>query len=161
MMADDVSEDQFDAVIEEAKAEGNLSRANVVRKVESMKAGVDTSAAAAAHRRAQIKHLAERRLSSRQIAEKIGIRDDRVRVIAKEMGVEIPADAVMARTRRIDSNRIVRETATALDGLVMGLGMARIEEIDDPEAGDWLASINNSLRALNRFCKSMKEADQP
>lgn len=32
-MTDGVSDEQFDAAIEEAKAEGNLSRANVVRKV--------------------------------------------------------------------------------------------------------------------------------
>jgi len=33
-MTDDVPREQFDAAIEEAKAEGNLSRANVVRKVK-------------------------------------------------------------------------------------------------------------------------------
>ena len=33
-MTDDVSDEQFDAVLTEAKAEGNLSRANVVRKVK-------------------------------------------------------------------------------------------------------------------------------
>ena len=32
-VADDVTNEQFDAAIDEAKAEGNLSRANVVRKV--------------------------------------------------------------------------------------------------------------------------------
>lgn len=33
-LADDVTDEQFDAAITEAKAEGNLSRANVVRKVK-------------------------------------------------------------------------------------------------------------------------------
>jgi hypothetical protein len=34
-LADGVTDDQFDAAIEKAKAEGNLSRANVVRKVRN------------------------------------------------------------------------------------------------------------------------------
>lgn len=33
-LTDNVSDDQFDAAVEEAKAEGNLSRANVIRKVK-------------------------------------------------------------------------------------------------------------------------------
>lgn len=38
-LTDNVTDEQFDAAIDEAKAEGNLSRANVVRKVKGEKPG--------------------------------------------------------------------------------------------------------------------------
>jgi hypothetical protein len=50
-MADGVSDDQFDGAIEEAKAEGNLSRANVVRMLLSPPAACERSGACASSHR--------------------------------------------------------------------------------------------------------------
>ena len=36
-LTDDVTDEQFDTALSEAKAEGNLSRANVVRKIKGVK----------------------------------------------------------------------------------------------------------------------------
>ena len=97
-------------------------------------------------------------MSSRQIGERLGIGDDRVRQVAREHGIGIRADAVLGRARRPDSNRIVRETAHALEGLVMGVELADPAGLDPAEAAEWAASMTRSIRLLSKFVRQMKEA---
>ena len=169
-MSDGVSDTDFEDALGEAKAEGNLSRANLVRKIRQ-RAGsptaqggehapdpADRSAEAAARRRDLIGEFAGSGMSSRQIGERLGIGDDRVRQMAREQGIEIRADAVLGRTRRLDSNRIVRETVHALEGLAMGVELADPAGVDPAEANEWAASMARSIRLLGKFLRQMKEA---
>jgi transposase len=170
-MTDGVSDEDFEEALAEAKTEQDLSRANVVRKIrrrrssspgpgEQIPAPADRSSAAAQARRKLIGELAGHGMSSRQIADQLGIGDHRVRAVAREHGIAIPADAVLGRTRRLDSSRIVRQTAHALEGLVMGVELADPAELDPAEAAAWVASITCSTRALSRFARQIKEAFQ-
>lgn len=102
-------DDDFEAAIDEAKAEKNLSRRNVVRKVK--KAPPTTN--------------------------------DR--------------HALLHRTRRPNANRIVGETAIALEGLVMGLDLLEVDQLDRDQIATWATSLSNSLRSLNRLTKQLKE----
>jgi hypothetical protein len=99
-------------------------------------------------------------MSSRQIADQLGIGDHRVRAVAREHGIAIPADAALGRTRRLDSSRIVRQTAHALEGLVMGVELADPAQLNPAEAAAWAASITRSARTLSRFARQIKEASQ-
>ena len=168
-MTDGVPEADFEKAVAEAKAEGNLSRANLVRKIRE-RHGQDTggpgtpvpdpadrSPEAAQARRDLIARLAAGRLTSRQIAAQLQITDQRLREIVREHGIAIPADAVAGRGRRIDSTRIVRETAHALEGLVMGIELADPAELDPASAAEWAASIARSTRSLARFARQIKE----
>jgi hypothetical protein len=170
-MTDGVSDEDFEEALAEAKTEQDLSRANLVRKIgqrhgsppgpgQQVPAPADRSPVAAQARRKLIGDLAGRGMSSRQIADQLGIGDHRVRVVAREHGIAIPADAVIGRTRRLDSSRIVRQTVHALEGLVMGVELANPAELDPAEAAVWAASITRSTRALSRFARQMKEASQ-
>ena len=170
-MTDGVSDEDFEEALTEAKTDQDLSRANVVRKIrqrrgsppgpgEQTPAPADRSSAAAQARRKLIGDLAGRGMSSRQIAGQLGIGDHRVRAVAREHGIPIPADAVIGRTRRLDSSRIVRQTVHALEGLVMGVDLADPTELDPAEAAAWAASITRSTRALSRFAHQIKEAFQ-
>ena len=89
-------------------------------------------------------------MSSRQIGERLGIGDDRVRQVAREHGIDIRADAVLGRTRRPDSGRIVRETVHALEGLAMGVELADPAGLDPAEAAEWAASMTRSIRAAQQ-----------
>ena len=96
-------------------------------------------------------------MSSRQIAARLGIGEQQVREIAREHGITIPADAVLGRTRRHDANRIVRETARALEGLAMSVQLADPAGLDPAQATEWAASLACSLRVLSKFVRQMKE----
>ena len=167
-MTDGVSEADFEDALGEARAEGNLSRANVVRKIRQRRGqssvpggqvpdAADSPAEASAQRRELIGVLAAAGMSSRQIGEQVGIGDDRVRQVAREHGIAIRADAVLGRTRRPDSSRIVRETVHALEGLAMGVELADPVGLDPAEAAEWVASMTRSLRVLSRFLRQIKE----
>jgi hypothetical protein len=166
-MTDNVPDGQFEEAVEEAKAEGNLSRANVVRKIrtrdtrreppEWLPDPGDNHGAAPAQRRKLIRAWAEQGYSSRQMSELLGMRDDGVRKIARETGVTITADAVIAGTRTHDSNRIVGEAVHALEGLAMSVQLVNPDDLDPAQIGDWLTSLTSSIRVLNRLIKTMKE----
>jgi hypothetical protein len=88
------------------------------------------------------------------------MRDDAVRRIAREMGIEIPADQFVVGTRRHDSNRIARETVQALEGLAMGVGLIDPRDLDPAQAGDWAASLTESIKVLSRLTRTMRKAAQ-
>jgi ParB-like nuclease family protein len=117
----------------------------------------DSSPTAVKQRRALIAYHAGRGLSSPQISEIVGITDSHVREIARKYDIAMPADGVMARTRRIDSNRVVRETVYALEGSAMGVQLVNLNALDPAECDGWVSSMTDSLRVLNRFVKQLKE----
>lgn len=151
----DASPEQFDAALDEAKAEGKLSRANVVRKIKAK-----APAATRDSRAVELSSLAEQGYSSRQIADRLGIGFDAVRRIARDYDIDVPADKTMARTKRHDSAQIVENTVTALEGLAMGLSLIDYDDLDPAAAKEWAASLTESLRALNAFNRKIKETAQ-
>jgi hypothetical protein len=167
-LTDGVPEDDFEEALATAKAEGDLSRANVVRKIRQPRGDppapggqvpdpAERSAQAVARRRELIGAFAAGGLSSAQIGHRLGIGEDRVRQLAREHGINIRADAVLGRTRRPDSARIVRETVHALEGLVLGVELADPAGLDPAEAAGWAASMTRSIRALSTFARQLKE----
>jgi hypothetical protein len=172
-MADGATDGKFEAALAAARAEGNLSRANVVRKIgqhnarppesgEPAAAGPAATVAAAGQERADlIAAGAAAGMSSRQIAGQLGISDQRVRELARKQHLEIPADAVLGRSRRPDASRIVRETAHALEGLAMGVQLADPADVDPAQATEWAASLARSIQALGRFVRQLKQVSTP
>lgn len=146
-VTDGVSDGQFEDALEAAKAEGNLSRANVVRKVRGIPNGETT-----AERWRRIADLAAEGYTSRQIAPKVGMTERGLRQAARERGVEIPADVVTGRARHLDPERIVRETVTGLEGLSIGVGLLTAGDFDQlqpRDAREWADSLGHSIRTLN------------
>lgn len=122
----------------------------------------DNGLRAAEQRRHLIRHYGAKGYTSLQIGELTGLRDQTIRKIARDAGIEIQADVALGvRTRKtVDSNRVVRETAATLDGLVTGVGLVDVAALDPAEIDDWVRSLTTSIRALNRLIKQMKERTQ-
>lgn len=153
-VTDNVTDEQFEEAITEAKDEGNLSRANVVRKVVS-------HTPAAEDRRSVISTMAAAGNRSSQIAEHIGVSEERVRELARNFNITLP-DAIIGKRRRIDPDRVVNETVTALEGLVMALDLIweDFDRLDQSKLDDWTSSLSTSIRQLNRLNKQLKERVQ-
>lgn len=62
---------------------------------------------------------------------------------------------LLNNTRRPNTNRIVEETVTALEGLCIGLGLVDYDELDITKAPHWAASLEESMKALRRFQKEL------
>lgn len=150
-ISDGVEADRFEEAIEAAKSERNLSRANVVRKVRRQ-------APQSRDERADvIADLASRGFSSRQMASKVGVRDDRVREIARAYDIDIPADKVIGKARRIDHTAAVESAVTELDNWASSLTFVDFSEVDFTEADEWVASLTKSASELRRFINKIKE----
>jgi len=159
MLSDGVTDETFDKVITAARAMENLSRANVLRLLaDSNKIVEDLTRAPRWQKAERIAQLAEDGISSRQIGEMLGITDETIRSIAREFKVDIPADKIIARTRRHDSNRIVTQTIDTLGSLVLGLDLVDYDDLDPAELSQWVTSMDESFRALNRFRTQLKKA---
>jgi hypothetical protein len=175
-VVDDVSDEDFGAALAEARVEGNLSNANVVRKTRQRVAQPEPPPPSPAPEPApvvrltrlqkaeKIRALAAAGYTSRQMAKPLATLDSTIRDIAREHGVDIPADRVTARLRNIDPVRVVRETVFALEGLRQGLGLLTPEDLDalPPDLiGEWLDSLPESLHALQKLTKELKNRVRP
>jgi ParB-like chromosome segregation protein Spo0J len=125
-------------------------------------AGGDSSPRAVSRRRDLIREMADEGLSSHQISDRIGILAESVRRIARADGIRLPADEAMGRgtRKRIDSNRIVRETVAQFAGLEMSLRLINFDDLDQSEIKDWTVSLTDSIRLLNRLNRRLKEMAQ-
>ena len=163
VMADEASDDEFDEVITEAKDEGNLSRANVVRKIKGEAApsanGTDKTRAGVRARERKLVDMAVDGHSSHQIADALGITRDGVRGIAERLGIEIPADRLVRRTRLIDPNRVIEETVLGIDGHTSALSLlnGRWSDVDLERVDEWVSSLSRSLTSLRGLHKQLKE----
>lgn len=154
-MVDDTTDDQFEDAITEAKAEGNLSRANVVRKVKGEPTPLSRKEKAEKARR-----LAGEGYTSRQIAMELKIGPEGFRALRNDFDIDVPADRIMAGRRHIDTNRIVGNTVTALEGIALSLDLINPDDIDPREAQKWADSLTQSLEALRKLNRQIKESIQ-
>jgi hypothetical protein len=156
-MTDGVTDEQYEDVLTEARDEGNLSRANVVRKVKAAKPQTRDDRADI------IEELAAKGSASAQIARHLGIGEEAVRRIARDYGIDIPADRVLRGTHRIDTLRVVRETVIALEGHAMTVDLVSsdaLAEADPREVEQWTASLDQSIRALRSLRTKIEKAVQ-
>lgn len=154
-LTDDVSDDDFEQAVEEAKAERNLSRANVVRKARG-----EPSQSSTGERVARARQMASEGYTSRQIGQVIGVKN--MGPFCDRHGIEVPADEVVGKQRAIDPARIVAGVAESLSAEVdsidsLGLGDPRDFNLDPAEVEGWVTSLSSSLQFLNRFHKRLKE----
>ena len=168
-LADGITDEEFTAALAACVRDQNVTRAHILRKIEAARAQtpgsdewipepLDRSPEAAARRRDLIRDYAAEGYTSRQMGERLRTTDVSIRKIARDMGVVIHADQVVVGTRRAPrSSRIAEETVTALDGLAAAVNLIDFDAIDPAQAQNWAASLTDSLRALNRFAKKIKE----
>ncbi len=125
---------------------------------ESDRRAVDKQVGQTRDQRADIiREMAAQGYSSRQMPGRVGVAEATVRLIARDFGINIPADKAIGKTRRIDSNRIAREIVQGMEGTRMSLELINYDVLDREEAAHWDAALGVSFEALTRFRKQIKE----
>jgi hypothetical protein len=153
-LTDGVTDEQFDEAIAEAKNEGNLSRANVVRKVACKKIDV---AADAVDKVQTARDMAAAGYTTAQIATELGYTGEGTRRFLDRHGIAVPADAIVGKRRKLDSNRIV---STAVDSVV-GIGdlfdAVDYSELDATQFDYWVRSLSVAIRSLTTLKNNIKK----
>ncbi len=147
-MTDGVTDAEFESALTEAKKERNLSRANVVRKVKGEAAVKD--------RWAPLAKLAAKGHGSSQIAERLGFSRSTVVAKAKALGIEIPADKVLGRSKRTNHNRILTEFVNTLESLTPSVDLIDLTRVDRDVLRECSAVMEESMRALVKFRRLLR-----
>lgn len=152
-MTDDVTDEQFEEVLAEARSEGNLSRSNVVRKIKNL----PTFSEAQAAKWQTVIDLANDRYTSAQIAKRVGMTEDGLRAGARKKGITFPADEVLGRTKRINGLEVLERIVSSIEADESVLGLIEFEDIAPEQAAEWLERLASPLRAINRMKNRLKE----
>lgn len=159
-------EDEVEAVIAESTDDKPASRRSVMDRIKNAKAknpvptGSGKSRAELDAKATKAKQMAAEGYTSRQIAAEIGISVEHMSAYRRRHDFEVPADAVIGRSRRVDSNRVVNESVQSLEGIVLGLALVDFDDLDPAQIDDWATSLTTSLRTLSKFSRRIKEMTQ-
>lgn len=140
-----------------AAIEAGMSQAEVLRRIEAARQKHPDVTKKGQARVAKAREMAAEGYTSRQIADTIGIDPDNIGEFRKRHGIDVPADATVRNTRRIDADRVVREAASTLEGVAMGLDLITPDAIDPSAIPALAESMKKSLQQITRFYRAMKD----
>jgi hypothetical protein len=152
-LTDGISDEEFDEVIAEAKADGNLSRANVNRTVTRKKAQEESKA----ERPVIAKQMAAEGHTTAQIAEYLGMSRDGAKRFLDRHLIVVPADAVVGPRRKLDSNRIVNGTVEQVIGIDQMLDTIDYSALDRTQLDYWVSSLSDAIRSLTTLRNNLKK----
>jgi hypothetical protein len=92
----------------------------------------------------EIRALAAQGMRASQIAESLGIGEQRVRAVAAAFSLALPDDAIGQR-RRVDPHRVLLKTVSGVESLVAGLALIEGFDVNTLSAED-VAYIHESLK---------------
>lgn len=104
-----------------------------------------------------IRRLAKEGHRREQIAEELGISEDRVSWLARKGEITL-ADAVIGHHAKINSYRVVEQSVSTLEGVALGLKTidgARLTCAPDV-ASEWVKSIDASMRVVGKLKKALR-----
>jgi hypothetical protein len=168
-MSGGVSDEDFEDALHLAKAEDNLARASLVRKIRQRRVPArhddgqpvpepgDTSDQAQARRAELVGRWAGQGVTSRRMGWWPGITDQEARRIAVENDIRIPADRaeVERRMHRPDANTIMHETVTTLTGFADTLPLIEPGDLDPALVPGWASSMLAVLPRFEKFARSL------
>lgn len=119
--------------------------------------GTDKSKAAVSQRRKDLRDMAERGFTSRQIAATLAIDEKTVAAIAAKEGVSIHADRVVGKTKRHDSTRIVEQMVMDGENLTADVNLIDFASLDRQSLSRWIDSLIASHKSLHAFIRRLKQ----
>ncbi len=157
--------DTVEDVIATSTDDNPASRRQVTEAIKANKEPVVTTALdktreGVAARVAQAKDMAASGFTSAQIAAALGMGEGGFSKMKSQHGVDVPADRVTGKARRLDCDRILSESVSTLEGVAFGLdllGDPDIAGLDPDQIAGWAESMTRTLRTINKFHKQLRE----
>jgi hypothetical protein len=150
-LTDDVTDDDFEAALLEAKADGNLSRRNVVRKAKG-EPGLHAKKRRQLDRQAEVRRLYQEGRTVDEIARILNAKASTIRGDVSDLGI-----ARGQANRGIDSNRVVTETVDMLAGFGTGIDLVNYEALERDRLDSWVASLTNSISVISKFRNRLRK----
>jgi hypothetical protein len=120
----------------------------------------DRSRAAVAKRRKDIRDMAERGYTTRQIASALGISEQGCSEIAKKEGITIHADRTVGRSARHKATRIVERMVMDAENLTADVKLIEFGDLDASQLSTWIDSLKKSRQALDAFIRQLQKEQQ-
>ena len=158
-LVDEVTDSEFEAAISGARAEGNLSRANVVRKIKEVTQDVLTPV----EKLVKLRELASTGMTSGAIAKELGVTEGYVRDRARENRIKVIGDETTRGTRRLNADRVIESTVLDASNVVSPSLIEAINfaDLNRELLGEWISSLSESIKALRSLKSSLeKELDR-
>lgn len=152
-MTDGADDAEFDIALAAAKEEGNLSRANVVRKVQELSSYRDQQN----EKWDRITELAAQGYTSHQIAREVGMSEGGLRDGARKKGITFPADKIVGRTRRVNPLEVIEQIVITIEVSQSSLELVSYEDVTPEQASEWLQRLAEPLRAIRKMQTELKE----
>ena len=105
------------------------------------------------------REMAEQGYTSRQIADEFGLGIEGVRVRMRERGIDVPADRVVGKSRRHDSNRIVDQMVSDAENLTADVNLIDFTALDSARIAQWVERLWVSKRALEVFIRRLSKKE--
>lgn len=118
---------------------------------------VDKTRAGVAARVEQTRDLAASGHTSQQIATALGVSYEAVRDTCRRHDIEVHADRVVGKTRRLDANRVIEQTVRAAEPSTELLAAINYGDLDRNALGEWINSLSESIRALRRLKTTLEK----
>jgi len=120
-------------------------------------AGLDKTCAGTAARVEKARDLADTGHSSSQIAHALGMSEASARKMFRREGIDIPADRVVGRARRLNANRVIEQTVRAVEPSTELLAAINYRDLDYALLGEWISSLSESLKALKTLMNTLEK----
>lgn len=160
------NEDEVEKAISESTDEVPASRRSITARIRAARdanpiigEGSGKTRAEVAAKVEKAKQMAASGSTSRQIATAIGITFESMSDFRKRHGVEVPADAVVGRQRRIDPNRVVSTIALDASHIAAGMDVLDLayDELDRDRIPEWVSSLSEAIRSLTTLKRNLEK----
>lgn len=103
------------------------------------------------------RYFADKGSTSDQIAETLGVTYNSLRRIARRHEIEIPADGIVGKRKRVDSQRVANQIVLALSHVTAGDSLIDWDAISKEEASEWVPILDDAMSEISAFVRKVKE----
>jgi hypothetical protein len=111
-------------------------------------------------RKDQMREMAGKGYTSRQIAAALALSEEGCRATLKQAGIDVPADRSTRGLHKHDSTRILEHMVMDAEHLTADVGLIDFADLDASRISEWLKSLKSSRDKLGEFIRRLMKEQQ-